>query len=86
MSWHKMDWENPSELKDHHYYLVTHKKFKTPMKAKWHEEMGGSFEVIIGGLHVNEVWHSWDFDNPIIAWMEMPDIYREEQEVKNEPK
>ena len=39
--WHKMDWEDTSQLQDHYFYLVTYRGLKTPMKAKWHAEMGG---------------------------------------------
>ena len=68
--------EMHEELKDHYYYLVTHRKYKTPMKAKWHSENGGAFEVYCH--NGSEFWYSWDPDNPIIAWMEMPEIYHDE--------
>ena len=82
--WHKFDPHNPVGLKDRFYYLVTHEKYGTPMKAKWHEDMGGYFEVlgtwndserVRNGI---ECWHQWDEDNPITAWMDMPEIYKEE--------
>lgn len=72
--WHKMDWKDPSGLVDHHYYLVTHKDYKTPLKAKWHSDNGGCFEVL-GVVYGREFWYSWEPDNPIIAWMELPDIW-----------
>lgn len=81
--WHKMNWEDTSELKDHYYYLVTHTDYGTPMKAKWHNEAGGCFEVIgvPKSLHEYDVEFVWSYEsedhNPIIAWMEMPDIYKE---------
>ena len=79
--WHKMDWNDTSLLQDHFYYLVTHKGYKTPMKAKWHNDMGGIWEVIgtTYGFDVGkEYWYSWETENPILAWMEMPDIWKED--------
>ena len=81
--WHKMDWENPSGLVDHCYYLITHKGYKTPLKAKWHNEMGGCFEAlgVTYGFDIGrEFWYSWEPNNPIIAWMELPDIYKEDED------
>lgn len=36
--------ENLDKLEDHYYYLVTHPAYKTPIKAKYHDDMGGYFE------------------------------------------
>ena len=38
--------ENIDKLKDHYFYLVTHKDYGTPMKAKYHDDLGGYFELI----------------------------------------
>ena len=76
-NWHKYPSDDDSLLKDHYFYLVTHKDFGTPMKAKYHSDVE-EFEVYIGGINNNEYWQPWDPDNPIIAWMELPDIYKEE--------
>lgn len=84
--WHKFDPKNPgSDLKDHFYYLVTHKGYETPIRAKWHNDIGGHFEVFVtldvseyGDNEIIEYWFSWDKDNPILAWMDMPEIYKEE--------
>ena len=84
--WHVFDKEEPEGLQDHYFYLVTHSKFKTPMKAMWHSENGGTWQVL-GCWHVDEsgqrhqeeeFWHSWDEDNPITAWMELPNVFQEE--------
>ena len=37
--------EHLDELEDHYFYLVTHADFGTPMKAKYHDDMGGYFEI-----------------------------------------
>lgn len=81
--WHKMDWNDISQLQDHYYYLVTHKNYKTPMKAKWHSENGGCWEVLGcwgGDFHqFSDYDYSWD-NHVVLAWMDLPDIYREEDE------
>lgn len=82
--WHAFDKDDPGpELQDHHYYLVTHTDYKTPMKAKWHSELGGGWEVLgcagDGWTETKEeFWYSWDANNPIIAWMDLPDIFQSE--------
>ena len=74
--WHEVIKECPSKLLiDHYYYLVTHSKYGTPMKAKWHDEMGGIWEVFIGNGEPNEHIYSWDDPYPILAWMQMPANY-----------
>ena len=70
-------------LQNHFYYLVTHKKYGTPMKAKWHDE--GCWEVIGETSEKNpfcyESGHYWDWEenHPILAWMDLPDVYKEEK-------
>lgn len=71
-------WKNvdacQNELKDHSFYLVLHKDFATPMKAKYHDDMGGYFEVVSVTKPVDI-----DFINPILSerninwFMEMPE-------------
>lgn len=85
MTWNKWKNSDIDVLKDHYYYLVTCKKYRTPMKAKWHSE--GYFEVFIGQGKPNifvympddEGNYAYDenteSDEKIIAWMEMPEIY-----------
>lgn len=73
-------------LIDHHYYLVTHRDYNTPIKAKWHDGMDEHWEVFgcaryddvgktVLGMDEIEFWYPWDYDNPIVAWMEMPYVY-----------
>ncbi len=74
-------------LLDHYYYLVTHRDYKTPMKAKWHDGMDEHWEVFgcarkdefehVIAHDLTEVWYPWDSCNPIVAWMEMPYTYKE---------
>lgn len=84
MCWHKMNWKNTSELQDHHYYLVTHRDYMTPMKAKWHSEFGGTWEILgcpaMSGMifSSNRYENSYDAEHYVLAWMELPDIYKEE--------
>ena len=88
MEWHLFS-RDPMEnrnsgLTDHNYYLVTHRNYKTQMKAKWHDGPDEHWEVFacphVKGSdkhieRVTEYWYAWDPENPIIAWMEMPEIY-----------
>lgn len=72
--WHPYDPKKSGTeqgLLDHFYYLVTHRDYDTPLKAKWHAE--GLWVVI--GFTPQYVW-DWYEDQPVIAWMELPDIYR----------
>lgn len=89
MCWHKMDWNKTDELKDHCFYLVTHKDYKTPMKAKWHSDAGGIWEirgcpVVYTGIDddvtafTSRYEFAWDDDHLVLAWMEMPELYKEE--------
>lgn len=84
--WHPYDPDQDAKeagLKDHYFYLVTHREYSTPLKARFHypEEV---WQVYGATLHCEfpdccfEFWYSWDEDNPILAWMEMPEIYKEE--------
>ncbi len=75
--WNQFDKENPSEaLQDNHYYLVTHVYYATPMKAKWHDGCDAHWEVFIGNGKPNEIIYCWDNPCDIIAWRNMPDVFR----------
>lgn len=79
-TWHKFDKNNPpKQLIDHYYYLVTHTYFGTPMKAKWHEEMGGLWEIFIGNGKPNEYVYCFNETCPISAWMQLPAKYSYEE-------
>ncbi len=83
MAWNKMDWNKTDELKDHWFYLVTHKDYKTPMKAKWHCEDGGCWKIrgcpAMSGMifYTSRYDYSYDTEHYVTAWMELPDIYKE---------
>lgn len=80
-NWLKVS-ENLDKLEDHYFYLVTHADYGTPMKAKYHDDMGGYFEIMSKkGVPIEYV-------NPIFAKRkikyfsplpEMPDDYKEEK-------
>lgn len=72
--WNKFVWDDVSQLKDHYYYLVTDKRYKTPMKAKWHNDNGGIWEIITGTG--KDYIYSWD-EKSVLAWMELPECYSE---------
>lgn len=82
-NWYPYDPQIPGReqgLQDHFYYLVTHKKYGTPMKAKWHDE--GYWEVI-GETdsqrpfqYTSMNYWDWEENHPILAWMEMPEVYK----------
>ena len=73
--WHEFGWNDISQFKDHYYYLVTHTKYETPMKAKWHNEMGGCWQILGGTGDNSDYVYSWD-EKYVIAWMELPEIYK----------
>ena len=69
--WHPFNPLEPDDtgLKDHYFYLVTVKGFKTPMKAKYHDDSPFGFLPPLTG----------DFDPcDVIAWRELPDNMDEE--------
>lgn len=81
MIWRKFDRCNHYGcLEDHNYYLVTHKDYATPMKAKWHEGCDEHWEIFVGMGRPNEIVYTWDEDCKVIAWMEIPEIYNEQKE------
>ena len=81
MKWLKTS-ENQDKLQDHYFYLVTHVDYGTPMKAKYHDDIGGFFEIFSRGTFT-------EFINPILypckckyfmELPEMPEDYKEEEE------
>lgn len=62
------------ELKDHYFYLVLDKRFGTPMKAKYHDDMGGYFELVSLVKARDTVFIDFLFGERDIDWfMEMPE-------------
>lgn len=62
------------ELKDHYFYLVLDRRFGTPMKAKYHDDMGGYFELVSLVKARDTVFIDQLFGERDINWfMEMPE-------------
>ncbi len=69
--WHPFNPFEPDDtgLKDHYFYLVTVKGFRTPMKAKYHDDLPFGFQPPL----------TKDFDPcDVVAWCELPDNMDEE--------
>ena len=66
--------ERKDELKDHYYYLVEYKNYETPIKAKWHNDFGGHWEIFIGNGKPNEFVYEWDDNNTIKSWIQLPSV------------
>lgn len=61
------------DLRDHWYYLVNHKDFDTPMKAKYHNDGElRCFQIVSHNRYVDDVY-SWDID-VVTHFMEMPEM------------
>lgn len=64
-----------TDLEDHYFYLVAHKKFATPMKAKYHDECyGGRFEILSGSWRTGEIKDVCSWDEDITHFMDLPDM------------
>lgn len=74
--WYPFDREAGSfpELQDHFYYLVTDTRFETPMKAKWHSDAGGRWDILGVPNGLRNCFYTFDEDCPIIAWCELPPV------------
>lgn len=77
--WHRLP-DNKTALVDHYFYLVTHADYGTPMKAKYHDDLGGYFEIM------NKKNVPVEYVDPILgeskikyfmSLPEMPDDYKE---------
>ena len=78
-TWYRLP-DNKELLVDHYFYLVTHVDYGTPMKAKYHSDMGGYFEIM------NKKDVPVEYVDPILSkskikyfmpMPEMPDDYKE---------
>lgn len=56
-------------LEDHYWYLIVHKDYGTPMKAKYHSDCPHFTFFDAGGEEV-----CYLFENKITHYMELPDI------------
>ena len=76
--WKEFDLDN-EELQDHHFYLVAHKDYGTPMKAKWHQDCPPTFQVYIGGGKCDEYidelsnYHAEE-NKKITHWCKLPNL------------
>lgn len=58
-------------LEDHHYYLIAHKDYGTPMKAKFHREcFGDRFEFFT----YSGPQYECSLDGKITHYMELPSL------------
>lgn len=61
--------ENKDLLKDHYWYLVAHSDYKTPMKAKYHNDV----PHFVLSTHSGEET-TYIFENKISHFMPLPDL------------
>lgn len=66
--------EHDDRLRDHYYYLVTHKDYGTPMKAWYHKDVDRFDILSVDGGDSAYIW-----DDKITAWMELPEKYGGEE-------
>lgn len=81
-TWYRLP-DNKICLVDHCFYLVTHADYGTPMKAKYHDDIGGYFEIMSSDKKIPV-----EYVDPILGkskikyfmpMPEMPDDYKEEK-------
>ena len=78
-TWYRLP-DNEILLVDHYFYLVTHADYGTPMKAKYHDDMGGYFEIMskknVPVEYVNQILGKSKIKY-FMPMPEMPDDYKE---------
>lgn len=67
MTWHKLP-DDENLLEDHYWYLIAHRRFGTPMKAKYHDDCDARFEFYCAEGRCS----SYLTDNEVTHWMELP--------------
>ena len=71
--WNKFS-PDDERLKDHYFYLISHKNYDTPIKAKWHEEGYWTEPFTMETLY----WrHDEDTRDNVSAWTYLPEKYKE---------
>lgn len=73
------EWKEDERLKDHWYYLVAHKAFSTPMKAKYHDDGALRCFQIVSQDNRDIRWrHNYDdvyaWSDSITHWRELPEM------------
>lgn len=73
-----------TEFENHEWYLLAHKDFGTPVKARFHDDIP-HFEILVQNWtnDENSVCYEWDWKEKIPYYMEMPKL---PWEIKNESK
>ena len=69
--WHNLP-DTADLLKDHYFYLVAHKDYKTPMKAKYHADGLSHFEIL-SAANSSVVW-LYEFGDIVTHWTDLPDL------------
>ena len=78
MKWIPINEETIETLQDHYYYLVAHKDFTTPMKAKYHNDSFKHFEVFsFKSSQISYIFLNSTDD--ITHFMELPELPKEEE-------
>ena len=76
--WIPINEETIETLQDHYYYLVAHKYFTTPMKAKYHNDSFKHFEVFsFKSSQISYIFLNSTDD--ITHFMELPELPKEEE-------
>lgn len=76
--WIPINEETIKTLQDHYYYLVAHKDFTTPMKAKYHNDSFKHFEVFsFKSSQISYIFLNSTDD--ITHFMELPELPNEEE-------
>lgn len=76
--WIPINEETIETLQDHYYYLVAHKDFTTPMKAKYHNDSFKHFEVFsFKSSQISYIFLNSTDD--ITHFMELPELPKEEE-------
>lgn len=76
-SWIPWTTEDDDRPKDRFYYLVSMRSYKTPMKAKFYKEVLPYWRIF--GTTIENTECVYFSDNEITAYMELPELYKEEK-------
>jgi len=86
MEWIPINEETVKTLQDRYYYLVAHKDYTTPLKAKFYKDFPCYFKVCtFNGNFVTYIF-SEEEDNEITHAMKLPELPKEEEAAADEEK